>query len=153
MAETKDQISAERDALRAENENLKGQLAASGGRVYQPAATFQLTEGARQELLANGVTVIGGQRMTVADVYDRLSPEERESVDLGDKEPVDAAAARTPHTAIPGVDFIYPSVAPGKIDPKVAGTPGISGPPATAADVAPPATDPADFVDDDDDQV
>jgi hypothetical protein len=39
-----------------------------------------------------------------------------------------------------GVDFIYPSVERGKIDPAVAGTPGINGPAADdkpAADVVP----------------
>ena len=58
MAETKDEIAAERDALRAENENRRGQLVAAsattGGRVQAPKPF--LTEGERQELITFGFT-------------------------------------------------------------------------------------------------
>lgn len=143
MSETKDQIAAERDQLRAENENLRGQLSAAGaGRAYQPAAQFILSEGNRQELLQHGVTTIGGRRATREQVAEatRGNPTYA-NVDLGDRDP-DPQPAGRPVAGVPGVDFVYPSVAPGLIDPDVAGLPGISGPPATEADLAPPAADP-----------
>lgn len=128
MAETKEEITAERDQLRAEVEQLRGQLAAAGARVAVPEHVFQLSEGDRQELATRGVVNIGGRRMTRADVAEKLGVDQLD-VDLGDAEPVDQAPhART--SAVEGVDFIYPSVAPGEIDPAVAGTPGINGPAA-----------------------
>jgi hypothetical protein len=128
VAETKEEITAERDQLRTEVEQLRGQLAAAGARVPAPQYTFQLSEGDRQELVQRGVVNIGGRRMTREDVAAELSVDQLD-VELGDATPVDAPApART--GAVEGVDFIYPSVAPGLIDPAVAGTPGINGPAA-----------------------
>jgi hypothetical protein len=135
MSETKDGIAAERDALRAENENLRGQLAAAGARPRgQVRHEFLLSEGERAEIEAFGVANIGGVRMTREQVAAKLGDRQRD-VELGDAEPVDAAAhaARTTRTAVEGVDFIYPSVEPGLIDPAVAGTPGINDPAADQA--------------------
>lgn len=130
MAETKDDIAAERDALREENNRLKAQLAAAGGSTqpYAPAQTFQLSEGDRQELAANGVVNVAG-RMRTADEVRAMLPENQAGVDLGTAVVPDhiRPVGREPG-ATPGVDYVYPSVAPGQIDPAVAGTPGISGP-------------------------
>jgi len=159
MAETKDEIAAERDRLRQENENLRGQLAASGaGRAYQPAAQFILSEGNRQELLTYGATTIGGRRVTRDEVEQATAGNSRyANVDLGDTDPPAALPGGRQSMAVPGVDYVYPSVAPGRIDPAVAGTPGINGPAATeeemrqAADLTPAESDPADLLADDDD--
>jgi hypothetical protein len=130
MAETKDDIAAERDKLREENNRLKAQLAAAGGSVqpYAPQQTFQLSEGDRQELAARGVVNVGGRMRTAAEVREML-PDSQRDVDLGDA-PVPNLPAGREQGATPGVDYVYPSVAPGQIDPAVAGTPGISGPAA-----------------------
>jgi hypothetical protein len=128
VSETKEEIAAERDALRAEVENLRGQLSAAG--VRRPTVAehvFELSEGQRQELATLGYTNIGGVRVTRDDVKARLT-ERQANIDLGDAEPVDAGLPRRVQGATPGVDFVYPSVAPGRIDPAVAGTPGINGP-------------------------
>jgi hypothetical protein len=141
MAETKDDIAKDRDRLKAENEALRRQLAAAGGgpgRVVAPQQTFMLSEGDRQELAARGVVNVGGRLLTADEVRARL-PEGQRDVDLGDA-PVPADLDRIrgrSSNAVEGVDFIYPSVAPGQIDPSVAGTPGISGPAATAANETP----------------
>jgi hypothetical protein len=148
MSETKDDIAAERDALRAENERLRDQLAAAGaatvGRRYAPEHRFQLSEGDRQELEARGVVNIGGRLMTKADVEaeiakagaDAQGRNDQSSVPIADapastRVDLDTLPART-GPGVAGVDFVYPSVERGKIDPAVAGTPGISGPPADA---------------------
>jgi hypothetical protein len=129
MAETKDDITAERDALRAENENLRGQLAAAGtNRSAAPQHRFVLSEGNRAELVTYGVTNINGRRMTREDVEAELG-DGQHGVDLGEATPVDAPVPAR-GGAVEGVDFIYPSVAPGQIDPAVAGLPGINGPAA-----------------------
>lgn len=128
MAETKDDIAAERDQLRAENVQLRAQLAGQG-RVVQPVHTFQLSEGDRQELATRGEVNIDGRMMTAADVEKKLSENQR-NVDLGDAEPPAAGPGEAPRSAVRGVDYVYPSVAPGQIDPAVAGTPGIHGPAA-----------------------
>lgn len=140
MAETKDDIAAERDRLRAENDRLKGQLAAAGAAqgAYRPQQQFMLSEGDRQELALHGVVNVGGRLLTRDEVAAKLSWEQR-GLDLGDAEPIPGTVQAPRTSAVEGVDFIYPSVAPGLIDPAVAGTPGISGPPAT--DTTPPATD------------
>lgn len=138
MPETKDDIAAERDALREENARLRAQLAAAGGgRVVAPLHTFQLSEGERQELVARGGVNVGGVLLGRDDVRAKLSEGQRD-VDLGDG-PVDPGVERVlkqrrTGAGTPGVDFVYPSVAPGQIDPAVAGTPGISGPAADAED-------------------
>lgn len=145
MAETKDQIAEERDRLKAENAALRQQLAAGGvtGRVVAPTQTFQLSEGDRQELATRGVVSVGGRLLTADEVRERL-PENQRGIDLGDA-PVPADLDRLrgrQSSAVEGVDFIYPSVAPGQIDPAVAGTPGISGPAADPVTV--PAADEVD---------
>lgn len=137
MAETKEEITAQRDQLRAENENLRGQLAAAGVQrgAYQPAQQFQLSEGDRQELATRGVVNIGGRMLTRDEVAAKLGDKQpSDRVDLGDAEPPAGTTAAARNAAVEGVDFIYPSVAPGVIDPAVAGTPGINGPAATSAD-------------------
>lgn len=145
MAETKDEISAERDDLREENNRLRAQLAAAGRQPGQsPAAhQFVLSEGDRQELVMHGVANIGGKRMTREDVVAALhelsddqpiaaSEDDNGGIWLGDTEPVDKDVPPARTGSVEGVDFIYPSVAPGYIDPDVAGTPGVSGPPLPA---------------------
>lgn len=137
MSETKDEIAAERDALRAENERLRGQLAAAGARpavgVAAPQHLF-LSEGDRQELEIRGVLNIGGRLMTREEVLAELGDNQKgvEIADAPEGTRVDPAAVRKiqERPAILGVDYVYPSVEPGKIDPAVAGTPGINGPAA-----------------------
>jgi hypothetical protein len=138
MAETKEEIAAERDDLREQNErqtaeieNLRGQLAASGAaaRTYAPSQQFALSEGDRQELVQRGVVNIGGRRMSREQVAAAL-PDSYANVDLGTAEPADGDLQDAERSKIRGVDFVYPSVEPGLIDPKVAGTPGINGPSA-----------------------
>jgi hypothetical protein len=131
MAETKDDIAAERDKLREENNRLKAQLAAAGGSVqpYAPQQTFQLSEGDRQELAARGIVNVGG-RMRTADEVREMLPDSQRDVDLGSAPVPDYYRAGREQGTTPGVDFVYPSVGPGQIDPAVAGTPGISGPAA-----------------------
>lgn len=131
MAELKDDIAAERDALRAENGRLRAQLAAAGrpAGVVTPAHTFQLSEGDRQELAARGVLNVGG-RMRTADEVRELLGDGQQDVDLGDATPPPAGPGEPSRGSVRGVDYVYPSVAPGVIDPEVAGTPGIVGPAA-----------------------
>lgn len=143
MSETKDEIAAERDQLAAENEQLRSQLAAIGaaapGQAATPQHTFQLSEGDRQELGIRGVVNIGGRLMTKEMVEAKLGDDQRD-VDIPDApegtrvpaQMIAEADARARSGGIRGVDFVYPSVQPGGIDPKIAGTPGISGPPAEA---------------------
>jgi hypothetical protein len=137
VAETKEEIAAERDALKEENERLKTQLAAVGtpavGRAAAPQHTFQLSEGDRQELVARGAANVGGRLVTRDEVRDMLG-ENQQGVDLGNG-PIDPSLQqlidRRPQApGVLGVTHVYPSVEPGRIDPAVAGTPGISGPPA-----------------------
>lgn len=146
MAETKDEIAAERDALREENARLTAQLQAAGAapRVVAPKQTFVLSEGDRQDLAARGATNIGGVLLTRDEVRAKLA-EPQQGIDLGDA-PIDPALQqvinqRRKTGGHPGLDYVYPSVAPGQIDPAVAGTPGISGP---AADSAPSDLDEQD---------
>lgn len=117
--------------LQARIAELARQLAAAGGRVVQPEHTFVLSEGARQELVTQGVTNVDGVRRTASEVRDMLG-EGQADVDLGDAKPVDGLGVGPvqERAAIRGFDFVYPSVKPGFIDPAVAGTPGINGPAA-----------------------
>jgi hypothetical protein len=149
MAENKADIEAERDQLRVENEQLRSQLSAVGagavGRAAVPQHTFQLSEGDRQELEIRGVINVGGRQVTKADVEAMLGESQR-NVEIKDApEGTRVAAGRAPRRgSVEGVDYVWPSVQPGGIDPKVAGTPGISGPsadalPDAAADVKPTA--------------
>lgn len=73
MAETKDDITAERDALRAENERLRAQIAAASVATV-PAPKPFLTEAERQDLVTFGVTtdVHTGRRLNLhqaAELY------------------------------------------------------------------------------------
>lgn len=136
MSETKDEIAQERDALRAENENLRGQLAAAGAKTGRAAPVqhrFQLSEGDRQELEIRGVVSIGGRLYTTEEVR-ALLEQDQQGVDIKDApEGTRVDPATLPDrtgSGVPGVDFVWPSVERGKIDPAVAGTPGISGPAA-----------------------
>lgn len=138
MSETKDDIAAQRDALLQENQALRDQLAAAGAQRQTQAPArhqFVLSEGQRQELITNGVTTVNGQRATVEQVQALLG-DDQAAVDLGDTDPRDGTPASRPNPGIPGVDYVYPSVRPGAIDPAVAGTPGINGPAATDAQMA-----------------
>jgi hypothetical protein len=126
---------SEAASLRQENERLRAQLAAAGGRVVQPQHTFQLSEGDRQELEIRGVVNIGGRMMTKEDVEAAMAEAGQRGVTIADAPEatkVDPAliAARGGKGVL-GVDFVYPSVERGRIDPAVAGTPGISGPAAS----------------------
>lgn len=132
MAETKEDIAAERDTLREENDRLKAQLAAAGrpAGATQAQHQFVLSEGARQDLIASGVTNIDGVRRTAPEVQAMLGADQQ-NVDLGDTEPVDGLGSDpVKRSSIRGFDYVYPSVEAGYIDPAVAGTPGINGPPA-----------------------
>lgn len=136
MAETKEDIAAQRDALLAENEMLQNRLAAAtaagvGPRVQQAEHTFILSEGARQELLINGQTNIGGVMRSRTDVR-KLLGKEQQNVDLGSADPPAGLPKAAERGKVRGVDFVYPSVEPGFIDPELAGTPGINGPAAKA---------------------
>jgi hypothetical protein len=138
---TKADLEAQLAAARAENENLRGQLAASGagatGRAYQAPHEFILSEGDRQELELHGVANIGGRLMTRAEVLELLADSRTQSgVEIGEPGPeadrtaTALVANRNAERNIRGVTFVYPSVADGLIDPAVAGTPGINGPAA-----------------------
>jgi hypothetical protein len=134
MAETKEDIAAERDALRAENENLRGQLAAAGASRPGMAAPvqheFTLSQGQLSDLEAFGVTNVGGRQVTTDDVRGMLTGKQSGLQIADASAPVTPIPVRERQAAVPGVDFVYPSVAPGEIDPAIAGTPGISGPAA-----------------------
>jgi hypothetical protein len=131
MSETKEEIAAQRDDLLKEVDRLRGQLAAAG--ANRPAAaqhTFQLSQGQLADLESFGVTTVGGVQRTTEEVRAMLT---------GDQAGLQIEEASAPAATAPvvdrgtpryGVDFVYPSVAPGQIDPAVAGTPGISGPAA-----------------------
>lgn len=85
MAETKEEISAERDELRAEVERLQAELAAAtAGSPAAPAHRFQLSEGDRAELATHGRATIGGKLLTRAEVRLLLS-DDQALVDLGDE--------------------------------------------------------------------
>jgi hypothetical protein len=131
MSETKEEIAAQRDQLQAEVEQLRGQLAAAGAnRVAAPTHTFELSQGQLADLEAWGVTTVGGVQRTTEEVRAMLT---------GDQSGIEIKEASAPAATLPvvdrgepryGVDFVHPSVAPGVIDPAVAGQPGISGPAA-----------------------
>ncbi|RQW83559.1 hypothetical protein [Micromonospora globispora] len=131
-------LQAENARLRAENERLRGQLAAAGASTRAgtvPAAKPYLTEGERQDLITFGVTndVHAGQRMNLHDAAKRYP--DADLADATDDAKTAADRDRTEaveRTSVRGVDYVWPSVEPGKIDPAVAGTPGINGPSADA---------------------
>lgn len=137
MAETPKEIAEDRDRLRAENENLRGQLAAAGAARVGTAApaqhVFQLSQAQLNELETTGFTNVGGRRVGTDEVRKMLGKDQRGVEIAKPSNPVAPAPVRERQAAVPGVDFVYPSVAPGQIDPAVAGTPGISGPAAGKA--------------------
>jgi hypothetical protein len=145
---TKDEIDADNQRLEQENVALKAQLAAaiSAGRTAPGAQhVFQLSEGDRQELEIRGVVAINGRLMTRADVVKAMAAAGQKGVTIKEA-PAETALTVTADTpgmgpGVRGIDYIYPSVERGKIDPAVAGTPGINGP---AADTKPAADVPAD---------
>ncbi|SCF22654.1 hypothetical protein [Micromonospora mirobrigensis] len=121
MSETKDEIAAERDQLRAENEQLRGQLTTAGvPRLENEAAPRRpfLSEGERQELETYGVTnsPFTGQRLQADEVRAELATsDDQQGVEIGEAAPglareVPPTRERTP---IEGVDYVWPSVAPG----------------------------------------
>lgn len=132
---TNAEMTAELNAVRAENENLRGQLAASGAR--RPPAVehpFVLSQGELAELETYGVTNHDGQRLTREQALTRMAAsDDQRGVQIAEPKADLAASlpAVRPNLGLPGVDYVYPSVRPGAIDPAVAGTPGISGPAAT----------------------
>ena len=140
MAETKDEIAAQRDQLAAENVALKAQLAATGRTTPGAQHVFQLSEGERQELEQLGVINKGGRLMSKADVEEAMAAAGQKGVTIKDAPEATAlkVTADTPGTGpgVRGIDYIYPSVERGKIDPAVAGMPGVEGP---AADAKPAA--------------
>lgn len=126
--------------LEAENASLRAQLGAQGqGRVAAPAQTFYLTEANRQELEQRGFTTVGGVLLGTDEVRARLKDTDQAGVQIADApEDVQASAdatlasvRRDDQGSQYGVTHVYPSVEPGKLDPAVAGQPGISGPAAT----------------------
>jgi hypothetical protein len=143
VSETKDDIAAERDQLRAENETLRNQLAATAqpAGAAQPQHRFFLSEGDRQALELQGWVSIGGRVFTADDVRKALVGTEQEGVEIADP-PADATVPTMPvrGPAVLGVTHVYPSVEPGKIDPALLGFPGINQ--AATPDV--PADDTAD---------
>lgn len=128
---TKEELEQQNVDLLAENELLRAQLAATpaAGAPNVAQHRFQLSEGERQDLVANGVVNKDGRAMTREDVEAELG-EDQQNVDLGDAEPPAGFRRPADRSAIRGVDYVWPSVEPGKIDPAVAGTPGINGPSA-----------------------
>ena len=117
MSETKDDIAAQRDALVAENERLKGELASSRAGGASPAMVTLaapdpnfLCEGDRQALEVNGVvnSATTGRQLLASDFGIEVKTEQG-------RENLRRAQAQTTQEreGIRGVDFVYPSVARG----------------------------------------
>lgn len=131
MGDQQDKI----ERLEADNERLRVQLAAAGrpAGAVTPQHTFQLSEGDRQELEIRGVINYGGRAYTKADVEAAMAESGQRGVKIADAPAatrVDAPGVAATGPGVRGIDFVYPSVERGKIDPAVAGTPGINGPAA-----------------------
>ena len=109
MAETKDDIAAERDLLRERVRQLEAEQA-TAGRVVTPRQTFQLSEGERQDLVANGVLNVAGRLRTRDEVAAMLDGSQT-GVELGDQPPSPTLLAvvgqQRAQGATPGVDFVY----------------------------------------------
>jgi hypothetical protein len=98
----------------------------------KPSAKFTLSEGDRAELEMRGVANVNGHLMTRDEVKAKLDESQPgHRVELGTAGPADVKAAdRARRGCVEGIDFVWPSVDCGYIDPAVAGTPGINGPSA-----------------------
>jgi hypothetical protein len=117
MSETKDDIAAQRDALQADNERLRGELAAARVGAASPARVTLATpdpnflcEGDRQALEINGVvnSATTGRQLLASDFDIEVKTEQG-------RENLRRAQAQTAQEreGIRGVDFVYPSVARG----------------------------------------
>lgn len=141
---TKAALEVELARLQADNDRLQAQLAGTPaayvGRVAVPQHTFQLSEGDRQELEIRGAINVNGRLMTRDDVIAAMEEAGQRGVTIAEApestrlDERTIAQAKAERTGVRGVNYVYPSVAPGKIDPAVAGTPGITGPAATDED-------------------
>lgn len=126
-------FAAEAETLRAENAHLRAQLAAQPARTPMvPVHRFAVSEGERQELELYGVATVGGRLMSTEEVR-KAAAAVGLAIEIKDAAPglKRELPVRVERGGVYGVDYVYPSVAPGLIDPAVAGTPGISGPAAT----------------------
>ncbi len=127
MAETKDQIEAQRDDLlrqaadqQAEIERLQGELAAARAGGGSPARVtlaepVGLSEGDRQALRVAGVVTnpaTGKLELASDHGIEVVTVDGRAALERAQK---DRAEGRG---AIRGVDFVYPSVAPGVLAPE-----------------------------------
>jgi hypothetical protein len=137
MPETKDDIARERDELKRENESLRRAQGASRPGVWQPTR-FLLTEGDRQELEMFGVATIGGRRMTIDEVRDKVAGTDQADVQLNDPTPEmdrrdELVGPGATHPAgIRGFDFVYPSVGLARSIPRWPARLGSTGPPRTS---------------------
>jgi hypothetical protein len=141
MPETKDDLTAQRDTLLAENERLRGELAAARVGAASPARVTLATpdpnflcEGDRQALEINGVvnSATSGKQLLASDFGVTVKTEQG-------RENLKRAQAQTTQEreGIRGVDFVYPSVARGVL---AADAPVRGAQPASAAEpVAPVA--------------
>lgn len=88
MAETKEEITADRDELRKQVMHLRERIAdlqhqlAAAGTPAPVEHTFRLSEGARQELARDGHVLVAGQRLTRDEVAERL-PDSQAGIELG----------------------------------------------------------------------
>jgi hypothetical protein len=136
---TKAALEVERDALQAKVEQLQGELAsarAGGGSpalvtLAAPDPNF-LSEGDRQAMEINGVvnSAVTGRELLASDFGITVKTEEG-------RRNLERAQARTPQerAGIRGVDFVYPSVAPGVL---AADAPVRGAQPASAVEPAAP---------------